>query len=134
VDATIVLSKLSGKSGLALVNLPAFERKLVLALAATVLPRGAERGERDVSLALREWLARHDDFLRVDHVELRRTLVDTGLWLRDVAGHGYRRAEAYDDPMLAEIVAAIGDDGSERFAEARAERERERAARKAARS
>jgi hypothetical protein len=132
VDASLVLSRLSGKSGLALVNLPIFDRNLVLALAATVLPRDTELGERAVSEALREWLARHDDFLRVDHVELRRWLVDIGLWQRDVAGRGYRRVERFDDPMLAEIVAAVGDDGSQRFIDARAEHEREREERKAA--
>lgn len=89
------------KSGVSLGGLTAAQRELTLALASRSI--GPERGwtEREVNEALRAALARELAFLDIDHVELRRWLVDAGLWRRDGFGRDYRRVppEALAAPL-----------------------------------
>ena len=75
---------------------------LVLAAAARAFDAAREYRERDVNEALRAWLAGPGAMLDVDHVELRRWLVDTGVLARD----GYGRAYALGVPR-ADIAAAM---------------------------
>ncbi|MCC7215883.1 MAG: DUF2087 domain-containing protein [Burkholderiales bacterium] len=75
---------------------------LVLAAAARVFAPVREYRERDVNDLLRAWLADAGAMLDVDHVELRRWLVDTGVLARD----GFGRAYALGTPR-ADVAAAI---------------------------
>ena len=60
---------------------------------------------QEFNVALKAWLAGPGTMLDIDHVELRRWLVDTRLWTRD----GYGRAYARGTPpaALASVVAAL---------------------------
>jgi hypothetical protein len=129
---TVVVEKLARKSGVMLGNLPRAERLVALALAATVIAPDGTYDERAVSLALEEWLSSRGGFLDADRVELRRTLVDSGLWQRDDYGRGYRRGAAHDAELarVASEVDAI--DASHLLDEARRHHLAERARRKSA--
>jgi hypothetical protein len=61
--------------------------------------------EAEVNAALKAWLAGPGAMLDIDHVELRRWLVDSRLWTRDGYGRAYERATP--PPALAPIVAAL---------------------------
>lgn len=108
------------KSGASLGGLTAPQRELTLALASRSI--GAERGwtEREVNEALRGALARELAFLDIDHVELRRWLVDAGLWQRDGFGRDYRRVppEGLAAP-LREACAAVDATDAVRWLPAR---------------
>ncbi len=75
---------------------------LVLAAAARAFDAAREYRERDVNDALRAWLQGPGAMLDVDHVELRRWLVDTGVLARD----GFGRAYALGTPR-ADVAAAV---------------------------
>ena len=75
---------------------------LGLAAAARAFDAAREYRERAVTDALRAWLAGPGAMLDVDHVELRRWLVDTGVLARD----GYGRAYALGTPR-ADVAAAV---------------------------
>ncbi|MFO1317619.1 MAG: DUF2087 domain-containing protein [Burkholderiales bacterium] len=78
---------------------------LVLAAAARAFAPAREYRERDVNDVLRAWLAGTGAMLDVDHVELRRWLVDTGVLARDGFGHAYARATPRAD--IAAAIAAL---------------------------
>jgi hypothetical protein len=86
------LAALVVKEGLSLGGLKEGERTLVLALAATVFEPGQPLTEPQVNLQLKQFLAEPGTFLDVDHVELRRWLVDAGWLQRDGFGRQYQRA------------------------------------------
>ena len=67
------------------------DRRLALALPAWRLPVGHSLDEVAVNALLKECLQAEAAFLRTDHVELRRWLVDTGWWQRDGFGRAYAR-------------------------------------------
>lgn len=81
---------------------------VAVAAAATRLESGAAIDERGVNDRLRAWLAGSGAFLDVDHVELRRWLVDLGLWSRDDFGRAYTRPTA--PPRYAAVVAALASE------------------------
>jgi hypothetical protein len=124
------LERLAIKQGAALGNLHRCDWQLVLALAARCLPAAAVWREPAVNEALKCWLATTGAMLRVDHVELRRTLIDAGLWQRDGFGHAYERAAALVDASLAAQGALLDQvnpeqivhGARERHAAARAQR------------
>jgi hypothetical protein len=64
---------------------------LVMAAAAGAFAPGGEYAEREVNDRLRAWLAGAGAMIDVDHVELRRWLVDTGVLVRDGFGRAYAR-------------------------------------------
>jgi len=101
---------------------------LVLAAAARVFAPVREYRERDVNDLLRAWLATTGAMLDVDHVELRRWLVDTGVLARD----GFGRAYALGTPRtdIAAAIAALAPHDPAALARAAAD---EDAARRAAR-
>lgn len=98
---------------------------LMLAAAAQGFAPACDYRERDVNDRLRTWLAGVGAMLTVDHVELRRWLVDTGVLTRD----GFGRAYALRTPSLevAAAMAALG--GHDLDAIVRAARERDSARR-----
>jgi len=74
---------------------------------------------------LRDWLDHEGSFVRTDHVELRRLLVDFGLLRRDGFGRSYWRPES--PPEFAAIFRELESvDVRTAVAQARAEAARKR--------
>ncbi len=78
---------------------------LVLAAAAAAFRADRIYTEREVNETLRDWLANAGTMLDVDHVELRRWLVDNRLLDRDGYGRAYEAG--HPAPELAALVAAL---------------------------
>jgi hypothetical protein len=86
------LDSLVVKHGISLSLLNDEDRALLLALAASAFePRRIYR-EREVNEVLTDWLAHAGSMLRIDHVELRRWLVDARFISRDGFGRAYVRS------------------------------------------
>lgn len=64
--------------------------EVLLQLAAARFESGHAYGEKDVNETLRAWLAEFSEPYGVDHVSLRRELVDARLLVRDTSGSEYR--------------------------------------------
>ena len=125
------LERLAIKRGLTLGNMSRPALLLTLALASRCMPASAQCAEPEVNAALKAWLAGTGAMLQVDHVELRRTLIDFGLWERDGCGRVYRRAATVNDPELADRVGSLmALDTAGIIAERRARHVAERARRK----
>jgi hypothetical protein len=93
--------------------------ELLLQLAAARFESGSTYREKDVNERLREWLATFSEPYGVDHVSLRRELVDARLLVRDASGSEYRlnpRRVRRDvpDAAPAEILAKIREDRAAR--------------------
>jgi hypothetical protein len=92
------------------------DEQLLLLLAARRFEPRREYREAEVNELLREWLSSFVAPFGIDHVTLRRRLVDTGLLLRDAAGSAYwtmRRVPGMDfDP--ARVLVEIKRERSER--------------------
>ena len=128
---TGALERLAIKQGVSLGLMNGADLRLTLAMASLCLPESVQWTEAEVNAALKAWLAGTGAMLRVDHVELRRTLIDFGLWQRDGFGRAYQRASAVADPELAGLVAALADlDAPAIVASRRARHLAERAQRK----
>jgi len=101
---------------------------LVLAAAAAAFKPDRAYTEPEVNDILRDWLAHAGAMLDVDHVELRRWLVDSRLLDRDGFGRAYRRGATTSE--AGALAAALEDhdlnriahDARERDAAARRER------------
>jgi Uncharacterized protein conserved in bacteria (DUF2087) len=103
---------------------------LVLAAAGCAIASGETLSERDVNDRLKSFLAGAGAMLAVDHVELRRWLVDNAVLARDGFGRAYTRAQpraeiadAMHDLADADLRKIVGDARS-RDASRRAERKR----------
>jgi hypothetical protein len=129
---------LSVRSGLSLGILHASriaDFNLMLAAAAHAFAAGRSYSEGEVNDILRGWLAHEGSMLTVDHVELRRWLVDSRVLARDDYGRAYTLG--VPSPDIAALVAALsgadlrshGAAARARDAQAREERKRQWAAR-----
>ena len=78
---------------------------LVLAAAAAAFKPDRTYAEHEVNDVLRDWLAHAGAMLDVDHVELRRWLVDNRLLDRDGFGRAYTRE--LPSPKSASLAAAL---------------------------
>ena len=103
---------------------------LVLGAAGCAIEPGETLSERDVNERLKSFLASAGAMLAVDHVELRRWLVDNAVLARDGFGREYARgqpraeiADAMHDLAGADLGKIVGDARS-RDASRRAERKR----------
>lgn len=113
-DSTVVsshlvrLSAMVIKTGLGLGLMSGADRRLALALPAWRLLPGQALVEAGVNALLKDSLQAEAAFLRTDHVELRRWLVDTGWWQRDGFGYAYTRPalDALPDDLRA-IASAL---------------------------
>ena len=114
----------------ALATASASDFALVLAAAGTSVAPGETLTERDVNERLKTFLDGAGAMLAVDHVELRRWLVDNRVLARDGFGRAYARGEP-----RAEIAGALDElagadlrkivvDARTRDASRRAERKR----------
>lgn len=95
------LARLVVKSGVMLGGLSQPDRLLVLALPAERLRPGEAVSEAEVNARLRCSIAEEAAFLDIDHVELRRWLVDSGWWRRDGFGRCYERVPT--DALAGEL-------------------------------
>jgi hypothetical protein len=103
---------------------------LMLAAAARSFEPAHVYTERDVNHRLRAWLAGVGAMLAVDHVELRRWLVDTGVLTRDGFGRAYILGTP--SPAISTVMAALA--GHDLDGIARTARERDTARREARKS
>jgi hypothetical protein len=78
---------------------------LVLAAASMSFVAGRSYTEREVNSVLRDWLADTGPMLAVDHVTLRRVLVDSRVLERDGFGHAYALAPA--TPEMAQLIREL---------------------------
>jgi hypothetical protein len=78
---------------------------VVLAAAGCTFGVGEILSEREVNERLLAWLAGTGAMLAVDHVDLRRWLVDTGVLARDGYGRAYTRGEPRPD--IGQAMAAL---------------------------
>lgn len=78
------------------------DQRLLLGLAAGLFVPGEAYSEKQASDRLREWLAGFCSSRGLDHVTMRRALVDTRLLVRDKAGTSY----AVDAARIPEFIAA----------------------------
>jgi len=103
---------------------------LMLAAAAQSFTPATVYTEREVNGRLRAMLAGVGLMLAVDHVELRRWLVDTGVLTRDGFGRAY--TPGVPSPAIAVAIEALA--GHDLDAIARTARARDAARREARRS
>jgi GNAT superfamily N-acetyltransferase len=103
---------------------------LLMAAAALTFASGRTYSEREINEGLRQWLAGPGSMLAVDHVELRRWLVDMGVFTRDGYGRAYERATP--PPEIDEAMVNLeGHDLDAVVREARSRHAADRASRKA---
>lgn len=95
------------------------DQKVLVALAAAQVDPGRSCLESEVNERLRAWLGTISEPFGIDHVTLRRMLVDSGLLLRTASGSLYRVNEA----KLAEIGAVRGIEPADVLAGVRDERD-----------
>ena len=88
------LSRFVVKDGVSLGLLSEAERRLALAWVWAGLPASETMSEPGINQVLKAQLAGPVACLHIDHVELRRWLVDGGWLQRDGYGREYRRAPA----------------------------------------
>ncbi|MBX7227993.1 MAG: DUF2087 domain-containing protein [Burkholderiaceae bacterium] len=99
-QAIEILKKLAAKRNISLGRMSRIELMVTLAAVSVCLPSSVKMSEVQVNKLLRAWLANTDSMLRIDHVELRRSLIDYGFWQRDSFGRGYWRSEEVADSPL----------------------------------
>ena len=97
------------------------DRHILLISATFELEPGRQYTERELNDALRTWTGRFGDAVNLDHVTLRRYLVDEHYLTRDSKGEAYELVTAglpysWDDDLRTLDLDAL-------VAEARAERE-----------
>jgi hypothetical protein len=90
------------------------DQEILVALTAARFERGRAYAEVEVNEVLKDWLATFSAPFGIDHVSMRRALVDAGFLQRDTAGAWYwieaakaPKLDASPDPagILAEIEA-----------------------------
>lgn len=74
------------------------DRHILLKAATMALGQGREHTEAVVNDVLGSWLEALGPAVRLDHVSLRRYLIDEGYVVRDTAGSLYRVREAEAQP------------------------------------
>jgi hypothetical protein len=94
------------------------DQHLLVAMAAAQLEPGRDYGEGEVNDKLVAWLETFCDPYGLDHVTLRRMLVDSRLLSRTASGSRYR----INPERLSEIEAVAAADPREVLEEIRAER------------
>ena len=98
------------------------DRHVLLVSATLGLEPGRRYAERELNEELRRWTTRFGDAVGLDHVSLRRHLVDAGYVTRDSAGRSYLLAEENLPYTGDASIRAL--DLNALVVEARAERER----------
>jgi hypothetical protein len=128
------LARLVVKDGVSLGGLPTAQQTLALAWVWAGLDVDRVSSEPEINRALKKQLAGAAVWLGVDHVELRRWLVDAGWLQRDGFGREYRRVNppALAPPQQALAKALMGMNTESWVAERRATQDATRQARRQA--
>ena len=95
------------------------DQQVLVALAASRIDAGRRCPESEVNEQLKAWLGAVSEPFGIDHVTLRRMLVDSGLLARTASGSLYEVNEA----RLGEIEAVRGIEPADVLAEVRDERD-----------
>lgn len=95
------------------------DQEVLVALAAAQVDAGKGCLESEVNERLKAWLGTISEPFGIDHVTLRRMLVDSGLLVRTASGSMYQVNEA----KLGEIEAVRGIEPAGVLAEVRDERD-----------
>ena len=95
------------------------DQQVLVALAASWIDAGRRCPESEVNERLKAWLGAVSEPFGIDHVTLRRMLVDSGLLVRTASGSLYEVNEA----RLGEIEAVRGIEPADVLAEVRDERD-----------
>jgi len=97
------------------------DQELLVTLAAAQIDAGKDLLERDVNERLRTWLETFSEPFGIDHVTLRRMLVDSGILTRTTSGSLYRinvaklgKVEAVRDLNPAGVLARVREDRDSR--------------------
>jgi len=95
------------------------DQALLVALAAARFEGGRDYAESEVNEILESWLATFCAPYGIDHVSMRRALVDARFLVRDAAGAAYRvnaqaAPEAAGTPEPAALLAEIEAGRAER--------------------
>ncbi len=96
-DLLTILQRLLKKKDFTLKNLKSEEFLTYLSLASLTVPSSQILNEKEVNEALKHWLNGTGSILWIDHVELRRTLIDYNFLQRNLAGNEYQRLQLSDD-------------------------------------
>ena len=83
------------------------DREAVMALAAASLHPRATYSEAAVNTALFEWLSGFVDAATMDHVTLRRGMVDIFMLLRDAQGRSYRTNQIVINQVIEPEARAV---------------------------
>lgn len=113
------LRRLLANGRLAAVPRHPADQALLVALAASRLDPDRDCAESEVNDRLKDWLETISEPFGIDHVTLRRMLVDSRLLARDTSGSTYR----IDAARSGEIDALRGIDPADVIAQVRAERD-----------
>lgn len=89
MEVVRILRTLGIKKNVSLSRMSEDESTVALACASLTIPSEVAVDEQYVNNALQRWLNGTGSMVRIDHVELRRTLIDVGLWRRDPFGRAY---------------------------------------------
>jgi len=130
-QAIEILKKLAAKRNISLGRMSQIDLMVTLTAVSVCLPSSVKLSEKQVNSLLQEWLANTGSMLRIDHVELRRSLIDYGFWQRDPFGREYWRSEEAPDSPLTTYLRAFSEiDPAQLLAKHRSELSAERAKRK----
>jgi len=121
-NARVALKRMLANGPLTGLPVKPADLDVLLALAALRFEPGREYREREVNDLLREWLRTLCAPFGVDHVTLRRCLVDARILHRDRQGSTYQVDPARIDRALADIdpVQLLAEVRDERAARKRA--------------
>src|ERR1051325_4401892 len=117
--AHATLKRLFANGPLAALPTRPADLKLLLRLAASRLEPGRSYREAEINELLREWLATFSAPQGIDHVTLRRCLVDFGHLQRDKAGERYRLNPLFRPAAAANPAAVLDEIRRERAARKR---------------
>ena len=83
------------------------DTEAVLALAASSLDPRETYSEHELNIALSEWMAGFVDPATMDHVTLRRCMVDIFMLLRDPHGRSYRTNQTVINQVIEPEARAV---------------------------
>ena len=83
------------------------DTEVVLALVAASLDPRATYSEPELNIALSEWMAGFVDPATMDHVTLRRCMVDIFMLLRDPHGRSYRTNQTVINQVIEPEARAV---------------------------
>jgi len=83
------------------------QQHILLKSIALLLEQKQDYSEQQINDTLQKWLDTIGKSLEIDHISLRRSLVDEGYLTRDRAGRHYRVGEGDMDSMFEQAVNTV---------------------------